>query len=194
MTTTPKLLAFSGSLRADSFNQRLVHAAADLARAAGAEVNVVRLNDYDLPMFSEDLEAAGTPEGVLRWKAALKSHHGFLIACLEYNSSITGALKNAIDWATRPAEGEASLECFSGKLVGLCAASPGALGGVRGLDHVREILGNIMCHVVPPGVAVGGIHEQFNEDGSLKAGRSATMLMLLTQQVVHSVNAMNAAE
>lgn len=192
MTTTPKLLAFSGSLRAASFNQRLVHAAADLARTAGAEVTVVSLNDFDLPMFSEDLEAQGTPEGVTRLKAAMKSHHGFIIGCPEYNSSLTAALKNAIDWATRPAEGEASLECFSGKVVGLCAASPGALGGVRGLDHVREILGNIMCHIVPPGVAVGGIHEQFNDDGSLKESRSATMLMLMTQQLVHCARAMNS--
>ncbi|MFT5424455.1 MAG: chromate reductase [Phycisphaerales bacterium] len=184
MTTSPKLLAFSGSLRKDSFNQRLVHAAADLARAAGAQVTVVSLNDFDLPVFSEDLEAEGTPEGVTRLKAAMKSHHGFIIACPEYNSSITAALKNAIDWATRPAQGEASLECFSGKVVGLCAASPGALGGVRGLDHVREILSNIMCHVVPPGVAVGGIHEQFNEDGSLKESRSSMMLTLMCENAV----------
>lgn len=192
MTTTPKLLAFSGSLRLSSWNQKLVTAAAQMARDAGAEVTVVSLSDFELPMFNEDVEALGTPDGATQLKSMMKAHHGFIIGCPEYNSSITAALKNAIDWATRPADGEASLECFSGKVVGLCSASPGALGGVRGLDHVREILGNIMCHIVPPGVAVGGIHEQFNDDGSLKESRSATMLMLMTQQLVHCARAMNS--
>lgn len=152
-----RVLALSGSLRAESLNQKLVTHAASLAKGHGAEVTVISLRDFDLPLFSEDIEKSpGTPADALRLKDLLKSHDAFLIACPEYNSSITPALKNAIDWASRPRPGEKPLECFAGKVVGLCATSPGALGGLRGLYHVREILMNIMARVIPTMVAVSG--------------------------------------
>ena len=98
----PKIVAFSGSLRAGSFNKKLVALAAEAARAAGAEVTVVDLRDLALPLFDEDLEAAsGLPDGAKKFKALLRASDGFLIASPEYNSSVTGALKNAIDWASR---------------------------------------------------------------------------------------------
>ena len=191
---TCSILAFSGSLRAASHNQRLVECAASLARQAGADVTVVRLNDFDLPLYNQDDEDAnGLPPGATRLKDMMKAHNGFLIGCPEYNSSITPALKNAIDWASRPREGEAPLECFAGKVVGLCAASPGALGGVRGLDHVREILSNIQCLVAPPGVAVGSVHEVIQDDGTLKPGRSADMLAQMVGNVVNCTKAMRGA-
>jgi len=146
----PNILAFSGSLAKASWNQKLVTHAAEMARAKGANVTLVSLRDFDLPLLDTDLESEhGLPADALKLKDLMKAHDGFLIGCPEYNSSITAALKNAIDWASRPREGEAPLECFAGKVVGLCAASPGALGGVRGLDHVREILSNIQCLVAP---------------------------------------------
>lgn len=187
------LLAFSGSLRKDSWNHKLVEATAELCRAEGATVDVVRLLDFDLPLYNEDDESAnGLPAGAIKLKDAMKAHHGFIIGCPEYNSSITPALKNAIDWASRPREGEAPLECFAGKVAGLVAASPGALGGVRGLDHVREILSNIQCMVVPPGVAVGSIHEALNEDGSLKDGRPAGMVAQLAKNLNHCGGALHS--
>jgi len=163
------ILAFSGSLGKDSINQKLVVHAADLARAHGAEVELISLRDFDLPLFNTDIEAeSGLPADAVRLKELMKASDGFLIACPEYNSSITPALKNAIDWASRPVEGETPLECFAGKCAALCATSPGGLGGLRGLDHVREILGNIRMHVVPGMVAVPSAFNAFNDDGTLK--------------------------
>jgi len=180
-----RILAFSGSLAKNSWNQKLVTHAAELARARGAEVTVVTLRDFDLPLMDTDLEAEhGLPEGAIRLKDLMKAHDGFLIACPEYNSSITPALKNAIDWASRPREGERPLECFTGKVAGLCAASPGALGGIRGLDHVREILSNIQVHIVPGLVSVPKAHEAIGADGTLKDEGLAKRLEGLVKNLV----------
>ncbi len=165
----PKVLAFAGSLRADSFNKKLVKIAAQGARSAGAKVTYLDLRDYPLPVFDQDLETKDGPPGNARkLKELLKDHEGFLIAAPEYNSSITGALKNMIDWTSRPASGEAPLACFDGKSAALMSASPGALGGLRGLVHVRSILGNIGTLVLPDQVSIPAAHEAFNADGSLK--------------------------
>lgn len=122
-----------------------------------------------MPLFDEDLEAKeGLPVGARQFKDLLLAHDGLLIASPEYNSSITPVLKNAIDWASRPAEGEAPLGCFAGKVAALMSASPGALGGLRGLVHIRSILGNIKVIVLPDQIAVPKAYEAFNSDGSLK--------------------------
>ena len=93
---------------------------------------------------------------------------GLLIASPEYNSSISAALKNAIDWASRPAsKDEPPLNCFAGKTAALIAASPGALGGLRGLVHLRSILGNIRMIVIPDQRAVPKVHEVFDAAGHI---------------------------
>jgi len=169
MTDTPRILAFAGSTRTDSFNKKLVKIAAQGARAAGAETTFVDLRDLPMPLFDEDLEANdGTPDTVRQFKALLLAHDGLLIASPEYNSSLTAVLKNAIDWASRPAEGEASLGCFVGKVAAIMSASPGALGGLRGLVSLRSILGNIKVIVLPDQIAVPKAYEAFDTDGSLK--------------------------
>lgn len=164
-----RILGFSGSLRAGSFNSKLVAVALNGAQAAGAEVRQVNLRDYPLPLFDEDIESqSGPPENAKKLKELLKAHQGFVVACPEYNSSITAALKNMFDWVSRPAPGEKPLECFTGKVYGLLAASPGALGGLRGLVTVRSILGNIGVLVLPEQVAVSKAHEAFESGGHLK--------------------------
>lgn len=169
MATPVRILAFAGSLRKDSFNKKLVRIAAEAARKAGAEVTVVDLKDFPLPVFDEDLEKAeGQPEPARRLKQMMVESDGFLISAPEYNSSITAALKNAIDWVSRPQPNEPSLVAFQGKAATLMSASPGALGGLRGLVHVRSILGNIGVIVLPEQVAVPRAFEAFNADGSLK--------------------------
>ena len=104
----------------------------------------------------------------MQLKALFLAHDGLLFACPEYNSSVTPLWKNTIDWVSRPAPGETSLQCFDGKVAALCSASPGALGGLRGLVHVRAILGNIGVLVLPAQVAVPKANEAFQPDGSLK--------------------------
>lgn len=172
MSRTPKILALAGSLRADSYNKKLVQIAVAGARRAGAEVTYIDLRDYPLPLMDEDLERdEGLPVNARKLKDLFIGSDGFLIAAPEYNSSITGVLKNTIDWVSRPAKDEAPLAGFAGKVAAIMSASPGELGGLRGLVHVRAILGNIQTLVLPDQVSVPRAHEAFNPDGTLKDAR-----------------------
>jgi NAD(P)H-dependent FMN reductase len=168
MPYTPKILAFAGSLRTGSWNKKLIRIAAQAAERAGAEVTLVDLRDYPMPVLDQDIEKAeGIPEHGQRLKDLMIAHHGFLIASAEYNSSITAALKNAIDWASRPSSpDEKGLIAFKGKVAGLMSASPGALGGLRGLVHLRAILGNIGVLVLPEQKAISQASKAFTEDGT----------------------------
>ncbi len=169
MSYTPRILAFAGSARKDSFNKRVVQIAANGARTAGADVTYLDFRDLPLPLYDQDLEAKqGIPENALKLKDLMKSHQGLLIASPEYNSSVTPLLKNAIDWASRPVEGEPPLAAFADKVAGIMSASPGGLGGLRGLVHLRSILSNIRVLVLPEQVAVMKAHEAFNPNGTLK--------------------------
>ena len=182
----PKIIAFAGSLRAGSLNKKLLANAADAARAAGAEVTVVDLRELALPLYDQDIEdASGLPEGAKKLKALLRASDGFLIASPEYNSSITAALKNAIDWASRAeADDEPPLAAFRSKTAALISASPGALGGLRGLVTVRSILGNIGVIVLPDQVCIGKAHEAFDEAGKLKDERKAKQVAALAKGLV----------
>jgi chromate reductase len=174
MSTKPTILAFAGSLRAGSFNKKLVRLAAAGAERAGAVVNCIDLADYPLPVFDEDLETAeGLPLASRKLKDLFRAHDGLLIASPEYNSSISAALKNAIDWISRPEEGRPPLDCFAGKVAGLMSAAAGGLGGMRGLPHVRAIFQNIQVMVLPTMVSVPAAHQAFNDDGTLKDEKKA---------------------
>jgi len=167
--TKPKILAFAGSTRTDSFNKKLVKIAATGAMEGGADVTVIDLRDFTMPLYDGDLEQQqGLPSNAKKLKDLMLSHQGLLISAPEYNSSISGVLKNTIDWVSRPSAGEESLACFKGKVAGIMSASPGGLGGLRGLVHVRAILENISVLVIPDQIAVGKAHEVFNTDGTLK--------------------------
>jgi len=168
----PRILAFAGSNRRESFNRKLVAIAAEGARQAGAEVTLIELSDYQMPLYNGDLESAeGLPAIAVELKKLFLEHDGLLLSCPEYNSSITPLLKNTIDWVSRPAPGEGSLAAYKGKVAALASASPGRLGGMRGLVHVRSILGNIGVLVLPHQVAVAEAHEAFTDDGRLKDER-----------------------
>ncbi len=188
MGSVPRILAFAGSLRKDSYNKKLVAVAAKGARKAGAEVTLIDLADYPLPVFDQDLEAAqGLPDSAVRLKAELKNHHAFLIGCPEYNSSITAALKNVIDWASRPVPDEAPLECFKGKVAAIMSASPGALGGLRGLVHVRAILSNIHVLVLPDQKAIPNAHKAFDDHGSLTDPKQQQAVLDLGARLTETV-------
>jgi NAD(P)H-dependent FMN reductase len=171
MTNPPKILAFAGSAREASYNKLLVKIAAEGARAAGAEVTYLDLRDLPIPLFDEDLEAKeGIPENARKLKELMMAHQGLLIASPEYNGSITAVLKNAIDWASRPLPGEPplALSCFRDKVAALMSASPGALGGLRGLNHVRSILTGVGVLVLPDQRSISKAYEAFDADGRLK--------------------------
>lgn len=193
MATVPKILCFAGSLRKDSFNKKLVKVAMEGARKAGAEVTFVDLKDYPLPIYDGDIETEqGIPDNAKKLKGILKEHHGLLIASPEYNSSISGALKNAIDWASRPEPGEKMLECYTGKVAGIMAASPGALGGLRGLVTVRSILQNIGIIVVPDQVALPMATDAFDEDDNLKDPKRHSSVEAIGKKVAELLHKIQA--
>ena len=165
----PRILAFSGSLRAESFNQKLAAIAAEGARAAGAEVTLISLRDFRMPLFDEDLEAAeGMPPAAQQLKALFAAHQGLIIASPEYNSTITAALNTAIDWVSRATEpDEAPLSVLRGKSAAILAASPGGYGGSRSLTQLRPFLVNIGIFVLPDQVTIPKAHEAFGNDGKL---------------------------
>lgn len=180
----PQLVAFAGSHRKASWNVKLIHAAAEEARAQGADVEIIDLGALPMPIFDEDLEAAGTPANAATFKEKLKAADGFLISSPEYNSAYPALLKNVIDWASRPAAGEAPLAAFSGKACGLFAASPGALGGIRMLPQLRNLLANIGVHVVPTQFGLGKAHEAFDDSGALMDERALGMVKRVVQQTI----------
>lgn len=185
--STPRILAFGGSLRHDSYNQKLAALAAAGARDSGATVTLIALRDFPLPVFDEDLESAhGMPETARQLKELFYTHDGVIIASPEYNSSLTAALKNAIDWVSRSESDEESpLRAFTGKSAILCAASPGGLGGLRGLVHLRAILGNLGVTVLPDQVAVGSAHKAFDANGSLIDEKQGARIRRLGSTLAH---------
>lgn len=193
MAQTPKILAFAGSARGASFNKRLIAIAVAGAKAAGAEATLVDLRDYPLPLFDQDLEAStGVPENARKLQRLMLAHQGLMISAPEYNSSITPLLKNTIDWLSRPSPDAGPLACFIGKTAILMSASPGALGGLRGLVHVRSILGNIQVLVLPDQIAVSKAHEAFQDDGSLKDAKQQAAIEGLGRRLAEVLAKLNA--
>ncbi|MDF2177981.1 NAD(P)H-dependent oxidoreductase [Aliiglaciecola sp. CAU 1673] len=184
-----KVLAFSGSARQGSFNQKLVAIAAEGARQAGAEVTLISLGDFPMPIYNQDLEKQqGLPEKALAFKQLLQSHDGLLIASPEYNSAFSPLLKNAIDWASRTHEqGEPGLSAYQGKVAGIMAASPGALGGLRGLVFLRMLLENIGVMVLPGQRAIGQAAQAFNEKDDLKDEAQRQAVMAIGSKLVDTL-------
>jgi chromate reductase len=176
MVYRPKILAFAGSLRSDSYNKKMIHIASQGAQNAGCEVTIIDLKDFPLPVYDQDIEdSQGLPANAIKLKELFKQHDGLLISCPEYNSSIPGGFKNMIDWVSRKATpDEAGLICFTDKVVALMSASPGALGGLRGLVHVRAIFGNINSLVLPQQKCVSTADKAFDDQGKLQDPKQQT--------------------
>lgn len=186
MSKAPKILAFAGSTRKDSWNKKLLKQAAEIAHGAGAEVTVIDLADYPLPLYDGDLEAAqGTPENAKKLQKLFAEHDGFLIASPDYNGSYSGVLKNMVDWVSRKdKENDPPLEPFKGKVAAIMSASPGALGGIRGLEKLHDLLDDLRVMVIPDVVAVGGIATAFNEAGKLDNPKTAKALETAATRLV----------
>ena len=190
MSPTPKILAFAGSARVDSFHKKMVKIAAKGAAEAGAETTVIDLRDFPMPIYDQDLqEASGFPRTALQFKHLLKEHQGFLIASPEYNSSVTALLKNAIDWASRaePDEPPMGLTCFRGKVAAIMSTSPGGLGGIRGLVHLRAILGNIGTVVLPDQKTIPNAYDAFDESGQLNDAKQQASVEALGAKLTEVV-------
>lgn len=188
-----RVLAFAGSLRAASLNRSLAAVAADGARDAGAEVTLIDLRDYPLPLYDGDLEAAeGLPVNARRLKDLFIAHHGLVIASPEYNGVITAVLKNVLDWVSRPDGAESGLLPYEGKVAGLLSASPGNLGGLRAQETVRQVLVQLGTLVVSRRLALPRAHEAFDEQGRMKDPRQAVSVHAVAAEVVRVARGLNA--
>lgn len=162
-----KILALAGSTRKDSTNKSFLRLAAQAAEAQGVEVTFVDLAELPLPLYDGDLEeASGLPENAGRLKRLMAESDAFIIASPEYNASVSAVLKNAIDWTSRP--GAVAHSVWDGKFALLLAASPGGLGGLRGLGHLREILGNLGTITHAKQQALPQSHLAFESNGTLR--------------------------
>jgi len=165
----PKILAFAGSVRRESFNRRLLPAAIEGARGAGAEVTHIELADYPLPLFDQDMEARdGLPQNARLLKDLFKAHGGLLLACPEYNGSITPLLKNTLDWVSRKDGAESGTVPYKRKAIGLMSASDGRWGGIRGLSQVRHTLTILGCLVLPEQYCLSAAAQAYDEAGRIK--------------------------
>jgi chromate reductase, NAD(P)H dehydrogenase (quinone) len=158
-----RLLAFAASLRRASWNRKLVQLAATLARDAGAEVDIAEFGEFAMPLYDGDLQAeSGIPPGASELARRVGTADGLLLASPEYNYSLPGTLKNAIDWVSRirpmPLRGKSAL---------LLAASNGQFGGVRGLWQLRIPLECLGVVVYPDMYALPWAEKMFGPDGRL---------------------------
>lgn len=168
MSAAPRVLVFAGSVRRESVNRRLAHVAAARLTAAGVAATLLELADYPLPLYDGDLEAAsGLPENALKLKEIFIAHDAFAIVSPEYNGSIPPLLKNCIDWVSRPLPEQSGYIPFSGKAAALLSASPGFLGGMRGLRHLREVLTVLEMIVLPRQFSLSAADKAFDADGRL---------------------------
>jgi len=184
-----RILAFAGSTRRDSFNRKLATVAVQSAELAGGQVTFLDLAEFPLPLMDQDLEAEhGLPDNALRLKKIFRDHNGLLIVSPEYNSSLPPLLKNVIDWVSRPAKDEPMKAAYLGKVAAILAASPGELGGLRCLFHLRSILQNISVMVLPEMVALPEAHKAFADDGSLLDERVLRRVQSQARALVETIS------
>ena len=154
------VLAFAGSLRTGSLNRALLRAAVELAPEG---LTLETLDLRPIPLYDGDVEAAGLPEPVQRLRARIAAADGLLIATPEYNSSIPGVLKNAIDWASRPPD-----QPCAGKPLATLGATPGGFGTVRAQAHLRQVCAALGMLALPtPELRVSAAQERIDAGGRL---------------------------
>ncbi|OGF46553.1 MAG: hypothetical protein A2452_05270 [Candidatus Firestonebacteria bacterium RIFOXYC2_FULL_39_67] len=176
-----KVVGICGSLREGSFNKKLLYCAKMIVSDMGLEMTEIDLKALGLPLFDADMELKELPENVRKFKKEIEEAHALLIASPEYNYSVSGVLKNAIDWLSRG--GKNSL---NSKLAVIMGASAGPFGTVRGQTNLRQILSCLNVMVLPqPQVLVPFADTAFNPDGSLKDEKTATILKRLLKTTLN---------
>ena len=155
-----RLLGIAGSLRREAFSKAVLRG---VAEAVAGTPQIDTFDIADIPLYNQDVESERVPDAVQRLREAIGSHDGLIIVSPEYNYGIPGVLKNALDWASRPA-GKSPMK---GKNVLVISSSPGVLGGVRAQHQVRETLEGMGARpLVWPHVAIGSVKDKVR-DGKL---------------------------
>ena len=169
---TLRLLAFAASLRKDSWNRKLVRLAVDAARKAGAEVDHADFHEFDMPLYDREIQDnTGIPGGAQELIRRIEAADGIMISSPEYNFSLPGTIKNAIDWVSR-----AKPMPLRGRTAFLLSASTGQVGGIRGLWQLRIPLEGLGVFVHPDMYTLPWADKQFDEQGGLKEADRAVRL------------------
>ncbi|MCB1504528.1 MAG: NAD(P)H-dependent oxidoreductase [Hyphomicrobiaceae bacterium] len=194
MTQPVRLLFLPGSQRSASYNKKLARLGASIAEANGVAATFADLGDYPMPIYDGDLEAEkGPPENAAKLKHLMALHSGIFIASPEYNSSISPLLKNALDWVSRVREhNEAANEVFKTRVFALGSASPGGMGGLRGLNTVRQVLElGLGALVLPEQFAVPRAADAFDDNGHLKNKDSQETFKVLIQKLARAAHVLH---
>jgi chromate reductase len=172
-----RVLAIAGSLRAASYNQGLLRAAQEVAPEG---MHIARWDLTSIPPYNGDVEAQGDPEPVAAFKAAIRAADALLIATPEYNRGVPGVLKNALDWASRPALGSP----LTGKLVGIVGVSTGQGGTAKAQAQLRDALGFPRARVLSgDALQVAEAYRYFDADGNLVDDAVRRALQALLQRL-----------
>jgi len=192
--TAPRILVFSGSIRTGSFSVMLAALAGEALADAGAAVTALSLRDYPLSIYDGDRETAdGVPELAQRLHGLFAGHGGIFIAAPEYNAGVTPLLKNTIDWISRVRDNGGQAAAFGRPVFALGAASPGALGGYRGLIALRQSLElGLQARVLPQMATVPGAMQAFTAEGRLKDERTAGILRTVAGKLVDAARTVEA--
>jgi chromate reductase, NAD(P)H dehydrogenase (quinone) len=170
MTHTYRVAGISGSLRKASYNTAALRAVQELAPES-LDIDIVTLED--VPLFNQDVEAEGWPDRVRLLRERVQAADAVIFASPEYNYSITGVLKNAIDWLSRP-EGDAPL---NGKPAAIVGATPSFVGTARGQAHLRQIVFYNAMPLLPTAeVLIARAGDRFDDEGRLTDEKTRTVL------------------
>ena len=194
--TSPTVLVIPGSARRQALSRRMAAAAAAALTEAGAAVTLLDLADHPLPLYNGDLEASqGLPAGVVHLQRLIASHQALLVATPEYNGSVPALLKNTLDWCSRADPGNPAGSggaIYANKPAAIVSTSPGALGGMRALFHLRDMLGYLGMLVVPQQLAIGQADKAFGPDGTLLDERHVKALTAVAQTLVSTAARLSA--
>lgn len=183
MDDSVRVLAVAGSWRSDSLNHKLMMNGVEALKKLGVEVDVLELKTLDIPVYDQDIEdSQGLPPGVQEFKRRIKQADGLLFAVPEYNSSVPGGFKNALDWASRGTE-----DVLRGKVGAIMSASPGGFGGIRMNTHLRQIMRALGILTIYEQVTVSRAHEAFNPDGTLASPHFANQVQTLAEALVTEI-------
>lgn len=192
----PKILVFSGSLRAGAYSGKTADAATKELAVQGADVTRISLADYQLPLMDEDLEhGEGVPQNAVRLARLIASHDAIVICTPEYNGSIPPLVKNTIDWVSRVhTDNGRPLKPYPGKLVAICSSSDGHFAGIRSANHLRAVLSHIGMEVIAPQVSVPHGADAFDAEGAFREERLAKGMTRLCRTLIEYARLLSTRE
>lgn len=171
MSTPPKLLVFAASHRPESYNRKLAQAAAGMAAKHSATIDFAEYAEFDMPIYNDhEADLGNIPDAAHSFLRRTEKSDGIIIASPEYNWSYPGSLKNIIDWTSRLPN-----DSLKHKTALLLCATPGARGGIVGLDHLRSPLASLHLHIFNRSFPLGHCREAFKDDKLINEKQSAAL-------------------